>query len=90
MEFQTQLDQWNFINPLFQIEEAKVKPIQEVVEQRTLVRVRLKEYLAAESDSPCNSLEDLRGCCSARSGTSIEPDTDLGKHQALERPEWLR
>uniref|UniRef100_A0A6T0APN2 Uncharacterized protein n=2 Tax=Chrysotila carterae TaxID=13221 RepID=A0A6T0APN2_CHRCT len=41
MEFETELDQWNFNNPFFQIKEAKVKPIQEVVEQRTLVRVRL-------------------------------------------------
>lgn len=88
MQFQTSLRQWNFKRPYFQIEQPIVFPLH-VTSQKLLTPVLLVEYQPEHSDSPCMTLDDLRGNLSAR-GTSIEPDTDLGKYQALERPEWLQ
>ena len=88
MQFQTSLRQWNFRRPFFQIEQPIVLPLQ-AMNENLLTPVLLAEYQPTDSDSPCMTLDDLRGNLSAR-GTSIEPDTDLGKYQALERPEWLQ
>lgn len=88
MQFQTNLRQWNFKRPYFPIEQPDVEPLQ-VTGPHPLVPVLLNQYEGKDSSSPCMSLEDLRGSPSARA-SSIEPDTDLGKYQALERPEWLQ
>jgi hypothetical protein len=89
MNFQTLLRQWNVQRPLGRFPEPDVAKLEQVPLQPDIQPILLNQYEANdENDSPMTSLADFQGCSLSRP-SSIDVETDLGKFQSVEKPEWL-
>lgn len=92
LAFHTSLSQWHLNNPLVvqpgavSLEDSLLKTY--YVEESKLKRVRLTDYVAADSESPVESLEAFHGVPSSCSNISAVSQGDpLALFQSIEKPE---
>ena len=90
MLFQTSLNLWNDKRPLGpRLPQPEVELRQEANAVHPLERVLQSSYNPKDSESPCDSVDKLKGQYSAPA-SSIDLNDDLSKYQSFEAPHWLR
>ena len=87
MSFQAALRNWKFHNPFIPFDQPVVSDLREDHEEK-LKPVKFMDYIGADSDSPCMSLEQYKACnLTLSSATSVDGlDTPLVKYQTIEHP----
>jgi hypothetical protein len=88
MKFATSLRHWNMNRPFFRLDPPPLVDEETCPHPPNLERVLLDHYEPGASDSPCTSLADLEGQRS-EAATSVQPESELAKYQALEKPTYL-
>lgn len=89
--FRTVLSQWICSRPLFSFVTPVVEPDLKTVKNiGVLKKLILDDYKAADSESPCQSLEDYAGAALSHTSSSVSLDNPLSKYQSLEKSELLR
>ncbi len=88
MDFQSALNQWEIHKQLANLEGVELTPPDPVLmhDPLDLKRVYLQHYIPGDSESPCQSLDQLHSYhLSVPITEAVEPDDDLSKYQSFEK-----
>jgi Crinkler effector protein N-terminal domain len=87
-QFQNAMNEWEIHKELVNLSGVEVDPItpQRVPQPSDLQRIRLQDYKPQESESPCQSINQLHSYrLSIPVTEAVEPNTDLARYQSIDK-----
>ena len=81
------MNEWEIHKELANLSGVEVDPItpQQVPKPLDLQRIRLQDYVPNESESPCQSINQLHSYrLSVPVTEAVDPTTDLAKYQSID------
>lgn len=87
-QFQNAMNEWEIHKELANLNGVEVDPItpQRVPQPSDLQRIRLQDYKPQESESPCQSINQLHSYrLSVPVTEAVEPNTDLARYQSIDK-----
>lgn len=87
-QFQNVMNEWEIHKELANLNGVEVDPItpQQVPRPSDLQRIRLQDYIPQDSESPCQSINQLHSYrLSVPVTEAVEPNTDLARYQSIDK-----